>query len=31
VGIYAQPLYALAQQAASTLTDTTPYIQAVLG
>ena len=31
VGIYAQPLYALAQQAASTLTDTAPYIQAVLG
>jgi len=31
VGIYAQPLFELAQQAALTLTDTTPYIQAVLG
>ena len=31
VGLYAQPLYSLAQQAAGTLMDTTPYVQAVLG
>jgi multicomponent Na+:H+ antiporter subunit D len=31
VGIYAQPLFALAQQAAENLTNTAPYIQAVLG
>ena len=31
VGCYAQPLFDLAHQAAVNLTDTTPYIQAVLG
>jgi len=31
VGLYAQPLYALAQRAAVNLADTGPYIQAVLG
>lgn len=31
VGLYAQPLYALAQRAAINLADTGPYIQAVLG
>jgi multicomponent Na+:H+ antiporter subunit D len=31
IGLYAQPLYSLAQQAAGTLMDTTPYVQAVLG
>jgi len=31
IGVYAQPLYALAQQAAVNLTNTQPYIQAVLG
>ncbi|HHP7237160.1 proton-conducting transporter transmembrane domain-containing protein [Longibacter sp.] len=31
VGLYAQPLFDLAQQAAANLTNTAPYIQAVLG
>ena len=31
VGLYAQPLYVLAQRAAVNLADTGPYIQAVLG
>ncbi len=31
VGLYAQPLYALAEQAAAGLVDTEPYIRAVLG
>jgi multicomponent Na+:H+ antiporter subunit D len=31
VGIYAQPLFDLAQTAAVHLTDTGPYVQAVLG
>jgi len=31
VGLYAQPLFDLAQQAAANLTNTAPYIHAVLG
>lgn len=31
VGLYAQPLYGIAEQAATTLMDTEPYIRAVLG